>query len=316
VRTLLSGLLVVLSATLAQAAETPSTCPPPALPPSPAQIQEGMKAARDRGFLWRITRGDRTSYLYGTIHVGRQEWLFPGPEVMAAVRASDVVALELDILDPALGQRLREGMALKAGQTLPAPLTRRLQTQLKAACLPDEILTTTSPLMVATTLTMMAGRREGLDPAFGIDAIYAGMARGLGKPVTSLETPELQLDLLLGGTAREIEAAVERALDDLEQGDAGPLVGRMASMWANGQLGELENYEKWCECVETDEDRRMMRRLLDERNPGLAKGIDEVHASGKRVFAAVGSLHMIGRMGLPALLAERGYKVERVDFRR
>ena len=207
-------------------------------------------------------------------------------------------------------------MALKAGQTLPAPLTRRLQTQLKAACLPDEILTTTSPLMVATTLTMMAGRREGLDPAFGIDAIYAGMARGLGKPVTSLETPELQLDLLLGGTAREIEAAVERALDDLEQGDAGPLVGRMASMWANGQLGELENYEKWCECVETDEDRRMMRRLLDERNPGLAKGIDEVHASGKRVFAAVGSLHMIGRMGLPALLAERGYKVERVDFRR
>ena len=93
------------------------------------------------------------------------------------------------------------------------------------------------------------------------------------------------------------------------------IFGRMAAMWANGQLGELESYEKWCECVETDEDRRMMRRLLDERNPGLAKGIDEVHTSGKRVFAAVGSLHMIGRMGLPALLAERGYKVERVDFR-
>ena len=312
---LLSGLLVVWFAAFAQAAETPSTCPPAAQPPSPAQIQEGLKAARDRGFLWRITKGERTSYLYGTIHVGRQEWLFPGPEVMAAVRASDVVALELDVLDPALGQRLQEGMALKAGQTLPAPLIRRLQTQLKAACLPGEILTTTSPLMVATTLTMMAGRREGLDPAFGIDAIYAGMARGLGKPITSLETPELQLDLLLGGTAREIEAAVERALDDLEQGDAGPLVGRMASMWANGQLGDLENYEKWCECVETDEDRRMMRRLLDERNPGLAKGIDEVHTSGKRVFAAVGSLHMIGRMGLPALLAARGYKIERVDFR-
>ena len=312
---LLSGLLVVWFAAFAQAAETPSTCPPAAQPPSPAQIQEGLKAARDRGFLWQITKGERTSYLYGTIHVGRQEWLFPGPEVMAAVRASDVVALELDVLDPALGQRLQEGMALKAGQTLPAPLIRRLQTQLKAACLPGEILTTTSPLMVATTLTMMAGRREGLDPAFGIDAIYAGMARGLGKPITSLETPELQLDLLLGGTAREIEAAVERALDDLEQGDAGPLVGRMASMWANGQLGDLENYEKWCECVETDEDRRMMRRLLDERNPGLAKGIDEVHASGKRVFAAVGSLHMIGRMGLPALLAARGYKIERVDFR-
>jgi len=33
------------------------------------------------------------------------------------------------------------------------------------------------------------------------------------------------------------------------------------------------------------------------------------------VFAAVGSLHMIGGLGLPALLQERGYKVVRVDFK-
>jgi len=30
------------------------------------------------------------------------------------------------------------------------------------------------------------------------------------------------------------------------------------------------------------------------------------------VFAAVGSLHMIGPKGLPALLAERGYRIERI----
>jgi len=35
---------------------------------------------------------------------------------------------------------------------------------------------------------------------------------------------------------------------------------------------------------------------------------------GKQVFAAVGSLHMIGPMGLPALMAQRGYRVERVEF--
>jgi uncharacterized protein YbaP (TraB family) len=50
-------------------------------------------------------------------------------------------------------------------------------------------------------------------------------------------------------------------------------------------------------------------------NPGLARNIDALHAEGKRVFAAVGSLHMVGPLGLPALLRERGYKVERVDFR-
>jgi len=33
------------------------------------------------------------------------------------------------------------------------------------------------------------------------------------------------------------------------------------------------------------------------------------------VFAAVGSLHMVGKLGLPSLLAERGYRIERVDFK-
>lgn len=274
-----------------------------------------MKNARDRGFLWRATKDGRTSYLYGTIHVGRVEWLFPGPEVMRAVRASDVVALELDVLDPALARRLQQGMALKPEHDLPPALKERLRAQLKAACLPEALLATMSPEMVATTISVMSARRDGFDPSYGIDMIYAGLARGQGKPVSSLETPELQLGLLLGQTPGEVVAAVESALTDLEKGKASPLVARMTQMWANSQLGELENYEQWCECLDTPDERRMMERLLDERNPGLARNIDALHAEGKEVFAAVGSLHMVGRLGLPTLLRERGYKVERVDFK-
>ena len=313
-RTLLSAILS-LSSALSAAGQGAATCPPEARQPSPAQIEAGMKNARDRGFLWRATREGRTSYLYGTIHVGRAEWLFPGPEVLRAVRSSDTIALELDIMDPALMRRLQEGTAKKPDLALPEALSRRLKVQVQAACLPEEFVSATAPEMVATTLTVMSARKDGLDPAYGVDAVYASMARGLGKPVTSLETPELQLALLLGGTPAESLAAIDSALDDLESGKAAPLLARMARMWAAGQLGELEAYAKWCECLETEEDRLMMKKLLDERNPGLAKGIEAIHASGKSVFAAVGSLHMIGKVGLPALLAERGFKVERVDFK-
>ena len=58
-----------------------------------------------------------------------------------------------------------------------------------------------------------------------------------------------------------------------------------------------------------------MARLLDARNPALAEGIDALHASGRRVFAAVGALHFIGPLGLTALLGQRGYRVERVAYR-
>lgn len=308
-----SALLFLLSGLAA--AQAPATCPPEARQPSPAQIEEGTKNARDRGFLWRASKDGRTSYLYGTVHVGKMDWMFPGPEALKAARSSEVMALELDILDPDVARRLQEGMTPRPDRVLPEALRLRLRAQLKAACLPEQLLDQAAPEMIATTLTMMAARGEGLDPGYAVDAVYASMGRALRKPVSSLETPELQLKLLLGGTEAESQAAIESALEELESGKASPMLARMAAVWAEGRLGEMENYEKWCECLETETDRVMMRRMLDERNPGLAKSIDAIHASGKTVFAAVGSLHMIGRLGLPALLAERGYKVERVDFK-
>lgn len=309
------SLALTLIASVAAAGQAPPTCPPEAQPPSPTEVAEGMRQARDRGFLWRVSKDGQTSYLYGTVHVGRQEWIFPGPEALSALHSSEVVALELDVLDPSIMERLQAGMARKPSEALPESLNTRLKDQLKAACLPETLLTSTAPEMVATTLTMMSARQAGLDPSYAVDAVYAVMAHSLKKPVSSLESPEMQLQLLLGRTPQETQAVVESALEDLESGEASPMVTRIAQIWADGRLGELENFEEWCECLNTDEDRSMMRRLLDDRNPGLAARIDEIHASGKPVFAAVGSLHMVGKIGLPALLAERGYRVERVNFK-
>ena len=50
--------------------------------------------------------GGRTSWLYGTVHVARLPWMFPGPAVVKALNASRTVALELDMLDPDIARRL------------------------------------------------------------------------------------------------------------------------------------------------------------------------------------------------------------------
>jgi uncharacterized protein YbaP (TraB family) len=77
----------------------------------------------------------------------------------------------------------------------------------------------------------------------------------------------------------------------------------------------MSHFNEWCECLDTEIEREMMKRLLDDRNPNLAEHIDAIHKSGKTVFAAVGSLHMFGSIGLPALMQKRGYRVERVDLK-
>ena len=293
-----------------------ANCPPAAMVPTTEQMQAGMKNARDRGFLWRATKNGRSSYLYGTVHVAKRDWIYPGATVIRAAGASDTVALELDMLDPDIALRLAAGMTGSSAPALPPALAARLRAQAERACLPMEMLSPMPPELQVTTLAVMAGRADGFDPSYAIDVFLAGLARGLKKSVVSLETPESQLKVLLSEDPKETVAMVQKELDELESGRARAMLRRIADTWAEGRLDDLQHYEQWCGCADTAEDRHALRRLLDDRNPGMAARVAELHESGHSVFAAVGSLHMIGPAGLPALLAKRGYQVERIEFPR
>lgn len=271
--------------------------------------------APDRGFLWRIERNGRSSWLYGTVHVGRAAWLIPGPRVLQAIKASDTVALELDMQDADIQRRLALGMRAKPGEAAPENLAMRLQAQLAAQCLPPAAMAQLSPMVQLAALTTLAARADGLDPAYAIDSELAAFARLLGKPVVSLETPEMQL-VLLRGDPKTTDERLDKGLADLEQGKVRPILLRVANIWDEGRADGLARYAQWCECADTQAERAELKRLLDDRNPPLADRIAKLHAAGQRVFAAVGALHMFGPQGLPQLLAQRGFEVRRIEFTR
>lgn len=313
---LASALAFASTTAPARAADTGPACPPAAVPLTAERAAEGMRDARDHGFLWRISKDGRESFLYGTIHAARLEWMFPGPTVAEAIAASDVVALELDVLDPDVQRRLLASIGARRGEPLPPALAERLDRRRVAECIDAAAWRTFAPEFQVASLTVLAARRDGFDPAYAIDLVLAGLARNLGKPVLSLETPEAQMQALQMPTQPETNAFVQGALDELESGRARPLLNRIAQVWVDGDYGELSRYRSWCKCLRTPAERAAMKRLLDDRNPALAERIDAVHTNGKQVFAAVGSLHMIGPLGLPALMRQRGYKVEQGDFAR
>jgi uncharacterized protein YbaP (TraB family) len=306
----------VLAAPSAAAADSASDCPPVAAPLSADSFQAGMRQAKDHGFLWRISKDGRTSYLFGTIHAARPEWMFPGPRTAAALGASDSLALELDVLDPTVQARLAASARARPDEALAPALQRRIDLRMAAECIDPAPWHGFAPEFQIASLAMLAARREGFDPAYAIDVVLALLARDLGKTILSLETPEAQMAALRLPTRAATIEFVESGLDDLESGRAGPLLTRMVRAWTDSDLADLEGYGRWCECLRNDAERAAMRRLLDDRNPGLAAAIDGAHRRGQRVFAAVGSLHMIGPNGVPALLARRGFQVEPVRFDR
>lgn len=310
--------LALFGAAAAIGQSTAPKCPPQVAPPTPEQIQAAAGAARDRGALWRLTRDGRTSYLFGTIHVGKLDWVMPGPQMREALKTTDTLALEIDPTDAAMASRMARPQGDAPLPALPAPLKQRLSRGFDAACLPAQMrpaLEGQHPLMQAMTLTALEARWEGLDVGFAQEFALAGFARAAQRRIVSLETPESQLAALMPKDAAELDKTIASLLDQLEKGAGRRTIARLAAAWERGDLDEMAAYERWCECVLDEADRKQMARLLDERNPGLAERIDALHREGARVLAGVGALHMVGPKALPQLLRERGFQVERVAYR-
>jgi uncharacterized protein YbaP (TraB family) len=282
-----------------------ATCPPP------LANATDTAAPRDRGLLWKATRNGRVLYLYGTLHVGKPQWKRLGPATAAALKASDTLALEVDPNDPDVLKAMNE---IRHPREVPAELQQRLSKAFERACMASEALATLHPVLQATTLTMMEARWLGMDAGYATEQVLIGAVKPTRKLV-ALESALQQLQALVPAEDAEANSALDQSLQQLEDQTARRVLARLAVAWEEGNLAVLEAYDQWCECADSEADRAFLRKMIDERNTGLAAGIAAQHKAGKRVFAAVGALHMTGPVSLPKLLEQSGFKVERVPFR-
>jgi uncharacterized protein YbaP (TraB family) len=304
------GLWLLPAAAPAQPA---AACPPPPDLSVVARTRPGEGA--DHGLLWRAEKEGRALWLYGTLHVARPEWIVPGPRVLAAIGASDTIALEIDITDTAaLKAALQQLQAAAAPPVPDAARSARIAALVARTCAPAAIVHGMPLSMQVVTLGMLQARHLGLYPELAIDMVLAGVARGAGKRLAALETAAQQLALLAPGAADEEAAYVDEALDALESGKSDAMMQRLAAGWERGDEQMLLDYPQWCECMATEAQRKQMARLLDGRNAAMADRLAQLHAEGRQVFAGVGALHLPGPQGVAALLRARGFTVRRVPF--
>ena len=289
-------------------------CPPVAQMPTAEQVQEARAAAKDRGALWRLRKDGRVSYLYGTVHVGKLAWAAPGPQLQAAVAATEVLAVEINPMDPGFMAELQASQAKAAKLELSSAEQARLDAEADAACVPRAALAMLHPVMQAITYVSLSGRRDGLDPAFAQEAVLLGAAQALKRPVVALESVADQMAVFLPADAQESRTLLNETLDSLKSQQSRTGLRRISQAWERGDLDAMDSPAKLCDCVPSAHELQAARRLNDDRNPGLADRIAQEHAKGKAVLAAVGALHMTGPQALPRLLQDRGFEVERVQY--
>lgn len=284
-----------------------SPCPPVAQTPDAATLARWQAQARERGLLWRYEKDGRSGWLFGTIHVGQAEWSVPGPALAAAMTQADRLVLELDPLAEGFSTALRDSPATAPPpKALPSALAARLQRQRERACV-GRLLDDLTPAMQAMSLLSLAGREVGLDPAWGQEAVLSGRFHAERRPVESIETVTQQVDALMGED--DPLQTLEQALSELENPASLDVVRRLAQAWSTGDRTLLADYPRWCQCVDTPEQRAVFDRLLVQRNARMAEHIERLHTLGARPLVAVGALHLVGDEGLPARLQRFGFRL-------
>jgi hypothetical protein len=139
----------------------------------------------------------------------------------------------------------------------------------------------------------------------------AQIAQRTGKPIVQLETLEQQLALLAPKSQADFDAAFQLTLTEFESGKMQSDLAELNQAWRESAWQTFVKLEQGM----TSSQPEFAQRLLDQRNVQMAQKIDALHQEGKRVFVAVGALHMAGKAALPKLMQERGYSVSTVPLR-
>lgn len=311
---LLAGLIGFASLTPTANAQfaTGPNCPVNPTTPSPDEVAKLRQQAKDRGFLWKIEKDGKTSYLYGTIHLAKLDWAFPGPNVINAIRTTKQVALELDLQSPEVAAAIQKSQAADRFK-YPSDIEKSIFDMAPQLCLELSVLQRLSGKTQALLSTLAVARQEGLYADFGIDMVLNGMARAMRLPIRSLESYEMQdqifTEMLTSTQAIErMRKLITDGLSAKEMANQRQTIRKLADLWARGDLKALETYFDWCECARDEFERSSMRRLNDDRNGPLAEKIAALH-NNEPVFAAIGSLHFSGPQAVHKLLEKKGFKV-------
>lgn len=300
--------LFASTAALAQAAAPAPAAAPIAAPAAPVAMVDADPA------LWVVKDGDTTIYLFGTVHVLKPGLSWFDEAVADAFTASDELVLELAPAENAnVGPILQRLGRAEDGVALSSRLTdeqRDTYTRALATVnIPPAAFEPTDPWVPGMLLTVLPLQALGYDPASGAEATLTKAAEVAGKPVSGLETAELQLGLL---DTLPIPAQVSFMVGAAEQAlKGGDQLAQLIDLWKDGkpdELGALMNYEL-AESPELEES------LLTNRNRTWAEWIaTKIAAPGGSYFVAVGAGHLAGEHSVQSFLATRGLTVTRVAY--
>lgn len=301
-----------------QAAENETTAPAePDLPPAEA---EGVTPV-----LYKVsdTDGD-VVWVFGSIHVGKEEF-YPLPDyVMNAYNSSEALAVEANVLgieeNAAELMNAMKPLIYTDGTTIKDHVSE--ETYNAAVAVLTELGVYNAmfdyycPAMWSSLIESAVILEMDVDATLGVDMHLLSLAEQEGKEILEIESVAFQYSMLAGFSEELQEvmlASSATAAADTEAYAAD--LNKLIELWSEGDENAIAQYLTASEAEEA-----MSQELYDEynnamiidRNKGMTDYAVDALEAGDEIFICVGTAHVVGEDAIADNLRELGYTVELV----
>ena len=280
----------------------------------------------DGPLLYKVTdAAGNVAWLFGSIHIGREDF-YPLPEyVTSAYNSADALAVEFDMNAFENDMETQTAIAMKMLYTDGTMITDHISAELYNEAL--AILQENNMVMpymdfyhVAAwtdTINSITQEKTGINSDLGIDKHLLDKAYTDNKTILDVESAEFQFDMLLGFSDALQIILLEQAIAEYYDTDTYKTsLEELMTLWNSGDEEAFYAYLSEEEIFETEEEAQLYaeynKAMLTDRNIGMADFVETVLASGDEVFVCVGAAHVVGRGAMVELLRQRGYTVELV----
>jgi uncharacterized protein YbaP (TraB family) len=275
-----------------------------------AQPQQSKSTQENDGksLLWRVEKsGQKTSWLFGTMHMICKEDYVWTPAMEKALEQSKTVCFEMDMDDPAVMMQVAMGLIDNSGKKLRDHFTPEQYARLEQY-VADSLQGNLAMFerMKPFALQSLFITKGGLcDSLLSYESELMKRAQQDKKEVTGLETPDQQLAVINNIPPDSVVVAIMRMIEN--PGEHSEEYRKMTAFY---QAQDLEGLRQMIGEARGMEG--VMTIFLDDRNRQWVGAMEKMMATDA-VFFAVGAGHLGGEHGVITLLREKGYTVTQVN---
>ncbi|UJW85931.1 TraB/GumN family protein [Devosia sp. SL43] len=261
--------------------------------------------------MWKISDADSRIWLFGSIHMmpEGQDWRTPAFDQVLA--KAERVYFETDMSaeqQAIIGAEAFLRGVYTDGTLLTDVLDDEQEKLLREVAadigLPIGPVLAMRPWMAAQAITAPMLVQSG----FVSDGVELQLLSEISPDRRgAFETGTQQLDVLASGPEASDVALLMQALETLPELQES--LFEMLDLWATGDVEQLDELM----INELSSVEGMADRLLYERNQNWMTPIEAMLAGNESTLVIVGAAHLSGDQGVPTLLEEAGYTVERVQ---